>query len=276
MALYGYFGLGSVASTTLAAGAINSTLATSAPAYPGFDIFGRVVDLPWVNSSWALWRGWAMAMTRPAAAPTARTLWPRRQVPVFPFDELYGYDGLQHLVNFHRGSLTSGDTAIDNPSLQQGWGLDATGNWQNFTQFDLTGVAVPLDQQRVSNTANEITSISQTLGTAANWVTPAYDRAGNMITMPQPLAAGSAYAATFDAWQRLMTLTDPSTGHTVQKNQYDGRNFRVARLTYAGGSLSETRYFVFSSQWQVLEQYVAATSLTVPDRQYVWGLRLHR
>ena len=169
--------------------------------------------------------------------------------------------------------MTSGNTAIDNPSLQQGWGLDATGNWQNFTQFDLSGVAVPLDQQRVSNTANEITSISQTVGTAANWVTPSYDRAGNMTTMPQPLAAGSAYVATFDAWQRLMTLTDASTGHTVQKNQYDGRNFRVARLTYTGGSLSETRYFVYSSQWQVLEEYVAATSLTVPDRQYVWGLR---
>ena len=97
--------------------------------------------------------------------------------------------------------------------------------------------------------------------------------AGNMTTMPQPLAAGSSYAATFDAWQRLTTLTDPSTGYTVQKNQYDGRNFRVVRLTYTGGSLTETRYFVFSSQWQVLEEYVATTSLTVPDRQYVWGLR---
>jgi hypothetical protein len=43
--------------------------------------------------------------------------------------------------------------------LQQGWGLDATGNWQDFTQFDLSGVTAPLDQQRVSNTANEITAI---------------------------------------------------------------------------------------------------------------------
>ena len=273
VAAYGYFGLGSVASTTLAAGAINSTLATSAPAYPGFDIFGRVVDLPWVNSSSALVAGLGYGYNQASSRTYRADLMAEATSSSLPFDELYGYDGLQRLVDFHRGSLTSGNTAIDNPSLQQGWGLDATGNWQDFTQFDLTGAIAPLDQQRVSNTANEITAISQTVGTAANWVTPAYDRAGNMVTMPQPLAAGSAYVATFDAWQRLMTLTDPSTGDTVQKNQYDGRNFRVARLTYTGGSLSETRYFVFSSQWQVLEEYVASTSLTVPDRQYVWGLR---
>ena len=189
------------------------------------------------------------------------------------FDELYGNDGVQRLVDFHRGSLTAGNTAIENPSLQQSWDLDATGNWPNFTQFDLSGVLPPLDQQRTSNTANEITLISQTVGGASGWLTPAYDRAGNMTTMPQPPSATSAYVGTVDAWQRLMTLTDPNTGYSVQANQYDGLNRRVARLTYTGGSLSETRYFVFSKQWQVLEEYVAGTSLTVPERQYVWGIR---
>ena len=54
VAAYGYFGLGSMASTTYSDGATViavSTLATNAPAYPGFDLFNRVVDLPWVNGS---------------------------------------------------------------------------------------------------------------------------------------------------------------------------------------------------------------------------------
>ena len=233
VAAYGYFGLGSMASTTYSDGATViavSTLATNAPAYPGFDLFNRVVDLPWVNGSSALIAGLGYGYNQSSSRTYRADL--MAQSLSLSFDELYGNDGVQRLVDFHRGSLTAGNTAIENPSLQQSWNLDATGNWPNFTQFDLSGVLPPLDQQRTSNTANEITLISQTVGGASGWLTPAYDRAGNMTTMPQPLAAGSAYVGTVDAWQRLMTLTDPNTGYMVQANQYDGLNRRVARLTY--------------------------------------------
>jgi RHS repeat-associated protein len=43
----------------------------------------------------------------------------------------------------------------------------------------------------------------------------------------------------------------------------------VARLSYTGGTLSETRDFYQSRWWQVVEERVSGT----PDRQYVWGLR---
>jgi len=40
---------------------------------------------------------------------------------------------------------------------------------------------------------------------------------------------------------------------------------------YSGGSLDHTRHFYYSSQWQVLEERIDAS--TTADRQYVWGVR---
>ena len=58
-------------------------------------------------------------------------------------------------------------------------------------------------QQRVSNPANEITAIAATRG--RRWATPAYDRNGNMTTIPQPsLADHRRSPASFDAWNRLV------------------------------------------------------------------------
>ncbi len=140
VAAYGYFGLGSVASTTLAAGAISSTLA-SGSSYPGFDLFGRVVDLSWVNSSSALLAGFGYGYNQASNRTYRADL--MAQSLSLAFDELYGNDGLQRLTAFHRGALTDGNASINNPSLQQSWGLDATGNWQDFRQFDLTGSLAP-------------------------------------------------------------------------------------------------------------------------------------
>src|SRR5690606_19852886 len=94
------------------------------------------------------------------------------------FDELYEYDGLHRLKKFHRGRLTDDNQAITDPTLQQGWMLDATGNWRNFTQNDQADASQTLDQQRIANRVNEITQIARTVG--PDWATPAYDRNGNM------------------------------------------------------------------------------------------------
>ena len=82
------------------------------------------------------------------------------------FDELYGYDGLQRLLAFARGTLTSGNVApIVSPKLQQSWRLDATGNWDAFGNLDLATAANSFVQQRTSNSANEITAIAATVTT---------------------------------------------------------------------------------------------------------------
>ena len=116
-----------------------------------------------------------------------------------------------------------------------------------------------LVQQRVSNTANEITAVGATVG--AVWQTPAYDRNGNMTTIPQPASPTSGFAGVFDAWNRLVALSGVAT------YGYDG----LHRRTYSLVS-GVYRFFYYSDQWQVLEEYLS-TSLIAPDRQYVWGLR---
>ena len=146
---------------------------------------------------------------------------------------------------------------------------------------------------------NEITGISTPTGT--QWATPAYDRAGNMTTIPttdasvvtkgwenltidewssltadgwSTLQVGTttgAYAATYDAWNRLVTLVDVATSNTVQQNQYDARTFRTEVLTYTGGVLTETRHAYFTSGWQNIEERVGTAATA--NKQFVWGIR---
>lgn len=57
-------------------------------------------------------------------------------------------------------------------------------------------------------TINEITGISATTG--PTWVTPEYDPAGNMTTIPQPKEPTTHFSATYDAWNRMVRLTKPA------------------------------------------------------------------
>jgi hypothetical protein len=50
------------------------------------------------------------------------------------------------------------------------------------------------------------------------------------------------FGATYDAWNRLVKLTDGGTGQTTEQYQYDGRNYRTVMQTYTSGTLSETRH----------------------------------
>jgi RHS repeat-associated protein len=152
-------------------------------------------------------------------------------------------------------------------NFSQCWGLDATGNWQNFRQDD-TGLGVwDLIQGRTENPVNEITALSTSVG--ASWVAPSYNLAGNMTTLPRPGAPTLRYTATYDAWNHLTKMAANSV--TVAQYAYDGLGRRTVKLTYTGGILSETRDFYYSdpSRWQVLEERVSG----VVNRQYVWGMR---
>jgi RHS repeat-associated protein len=157
--------------------------------------------------------------------------------------------------------LSSGDgvnSTINNVSFAQDWALDATGNWSNFRQLDTTTAANNLDQQRTSNQVNEITGLAQRYG--ATWVTPAYDRAGNMTTIPGGNNPTIVMGGTYDAWNRLVSISGVAT------YAYDGTNRRITQ-TVSG----TTRHYYYSSQWQVLEERVGTS--TTPDRQFVWGQR---
>ncbi len=131
------------------------------------------------------------------------------------------------------------------------------GNWSNYTQ---TGGATSIDQDRDTNSLNQITDYNST----STWAKPAYDAAGNMTTMPEPGSEDTALNCTYDAWNRLVEVQSGST--VLATYSYDGLNRRITET--AGG---HTTAFFYDTNDQVLEERVdGATSANV---QYVWGLR---
>src|SRR5882762_3779291 len=97
-------------------------------------------------------------------------------------DEAYSYDNINRLKEMQRGNL-SGGVITGTPSREMDYTLDPTGNWSAYIT-KLSG-STDLSQTRTASKANEITAINASTG--AVWVTPVYDPAGNMTTMPQPV-----------------------------------------------------------------------------------------
>jgi RHS repeat-associated protein len=286
---YAYLGLNSFVTVQYPEPGIEYNLATGAGAnrYAGLDRYGRITELLWQRTDVSSSSSSSSSGSGPGNAlvhlkygydrASNRTY--RKDIVAKSygkdFDELYEYDGLHRLKKFHRGRLVDNNTAIESPTLQQGWQLDATGNWRNFTQNDQADADQTLDQQRLHNRVNEITQIARTVG--ENWATPEYDRNGNMTVIPQPKDMTAVYQGTWDAWNRLVKLDDGPT--SVQANRYDGLNRRVSQATS-----EEDRDYFYSNAWQVLEEgSVGASSSTsssssgsnpsVADRQFVWGAR---
>ena len=71
--------------------------------------------------------------------------------------------------------------------------------------------------------ASKMNGIIETAG--SSWVTPAYNAAGNMTTIPQPADPTTSFTATYDAWNRLVKLVDGS--NTVAEYEYDGAKRRT-------------------------------------------------
>jgi len=158
---------------------------------------------------------------------------------------------------------------VTHESFAECWSLDPTGNWKKYLEDGNGDGTWDLNQARTSNEANEITDITESTG--PSWVTPAYSKAGNMTTMPQPADPTNSYAATYDAWNRLVKLVDGA--NTVAEYEYDGAKRRIIHTRYDAGTLTHTShlYYTEPNKWQIIEERVD-TSPTA-EQQYVWGLR---
>jgi hypothetical protein len=103
---------------------------TNGPAgdqYNGLDLFNRVVDVRWINSSNAdinrFKYGFSLASNR---------LWRQNVVASSGgFDEQYTYDGIYQVKNRKRGTL-SGGVITGTPVEEEQLTFDPTGNWPGY------------------------------------------------------------------------------------------------------------------------------------------------
>src|SRR5205814_941374 len=130
--------------------------------YTGLDRFGRVIDQNWVNGT----TGLSTDRLQYGHDRDGNVLYRQNLVDAV-FSELYGYDDLNQLTGFQRGTLNGTHTGlVGSPTRSQGWSPDALGNFDSVTTDGST-------QTRSHNQQNEITSIS-----GAGAVT--YDANGNL------------------------------------------------------------------------------------------------
>ena len=278
LADYSYLGLGTFIETDYTEPEIKWTMVGMAGGndpdtgdiYRGFDRFTRVKDNYWYDYGSSS----DVDRIKYGYDRNGSRLWRQNMVAGAAgkhFDELYAYDLIDRLKSMQRGDLNANKDAITNKQFAQDWALDSTGNWRNFHEDD-DGAGWDLNQQRTSNKVNEITDIAETLG--VSWVTPVHSKAGNMTTIPKPADPTAAFYATYDAWNRLVTIEEDdgmSGTWTVAEYEYDGIKRRSVKEVYASGVLDETRDFFYTepSTWQVIEERVDSSSDA--ERQFVWG-----
>jgi RHS repeat-associated protein len=95
-----------------------------------------------------------------------------------------------------------------------------------------------------------------------------------MTLLPQPKSPGKLWAATYDAWNRLVKVVNDDNDRDVQQIEYDPLNRRIVKQAdFDGdGSFNEVRHYYYSDQWQVVEERVGSDPLTARvDVQYVWN-----
>ena len=235
--------------------------------YAGMDRFGRIKDCRWYNTD----AEEDAVRLKYSYDRDSNRLWRQDDVARSlsqNFDELYTYDSLQRLKTMQRGLLNSTHTSISSQTYGQCWNLDATENWTGMKQAE-GGSAWTLEQARTANPVNEITDITNSVGSA--WAQPAYDPAGNMTTIPQPGDPANSFTASWDAWNRLVRLEDASTSQTVAEYQYDAENRRILKKLYTSGTLDQTRHIYLSDQNQVLEERIDTSTDAV--LQNIWSLQ---
>lgn len=249
--------------------------------YTGLDRFSRITDHPWTNESTST----TLSQFQYGYDRNSNRLYRadlEAQSQSKDFDELYTYDSLDRLDLMKRGLLNTAKNGIQSGTLgfEQDWDLDPVGNWATFEQDSTGAGSFDLTQERQHNRVNEITDISEQ-PSEPQWLTPAYDPAGNTTTFPQGGSGGDpskGFTAKYDAWNRLCKVTDPaigSFGGTVAEYEYDARGFRIRRREYdpATGAYQKCYDDYFNRRWQLLETRVTTSTTAVATdvyEQYVW------
>jgi len=214
--------------------------------YTGLDRFGRVVEVNWVNSSTQT----STDDFQYGYDENGNVLYKDNMLDP-SMSELYhasgagnGYDGLNQLTAFARGTLSASQQGgqldtVSNPSETESWTLDALGNFPTVT----------LNGAPTSETINQQNEV-----TADGSASLTYDKNGNTLT------DNNGNSFKYNAWNQIVSASH--SGTTIAAYSVDGLGRRATENE--GGTLADV---YFSAQWQVVEEDVA-NSMT---NQYVWS-----
>ena len=239
--------------------------------YSGLDQFGQVVDQNWVVDSASVDR-YQYGYDRNGNRLYRDNILSRSNGELYHANgPTAGYDGLDRLTDFRRGTLSASGSVLDTVTTAShtlNWSLDQLGNWVSNTT---DGGPV---QTRTHTAANEINGIS------GSWIVPGYDTAGNMTSGPQPGSESSNQLnLVYDAWNRVVAVTKTTgsgTGATttsVATYVYNGLNQRIRKVDQTKSPNVTTDYY-YNEAWQVLEeQQTMGTGSTTTYAQYVWDPR---
>ena len=262
---YSYLGLGTIVQRNRPNG-VNLTLARlntsegtgdGGDQYIGLDRFGRVVDQRWTTSG-----GTAADRFQYGYDQGGNVLYKNNLVFSLA-SELYhpngtgnglGYDALNRMVSFTRGTLTASNGTLDTvtvanqdtnlPQHTETWNLDVLGNWTGNSAITIDGT----NQNRSVDSRNRYTAVG------GNSVTS--DNIGNIVQDE----TGLKYV--YDIWNRVVKVEN-SSGGVLETYTYDAFGRRITETP--NGQTTKDLYFDGS---KVIEEQQAGTT----TNQYVWGL----
>ena len=207
------------------------------------------------------------------------------------WDETYAYDGLNRVVQYNRGSLSSGVISGTNLKFQQTWTLDALGNSTGFSQTNndttLTGSQWgTFAQTRTANAANEITGTTGTSGTGGAFAGTSYDASGNQTLGGEGDSPTTQLGYVYDGWNRLVGVGANHDGDLNDagdvRYSYDGTGRRITKFVDNANDGSDasgtTEEYYQDEQNQVLEVRSGTVTGGVktingnPKERYLWDL----
>jgi RHS repeat-associated protein len=251
--------------------------------YTGLDRFGRVSDQNYLNTN----SGTSLTSTdrfQYGYDQNSNVMYKNNLVSSSN-SELYhangtnaGYDSLNRLTNFQRGTLASGNTSISgSPSATRNWTLDAQGNWS----ANADGNSYTVNAQNQYATVTSGACCCCCCSSSGTTLSFAYDNDGNLTSRPTFWCNVPSHADTFtyDAWDREanFTHTESSSVQTLAEQTFNidalGRRVQVVVTDtgfFAGTAPTDDLYY--STSGQVLEDdNVHTAGGGYNQMQFVWS-----
>ncbi len=248
--------------------------------YDGIDPFGRAVEMHWraLGTDAFTYDRFAYGYLTTGAISHRVNL----TMGATSFSETYAYDKLGMLAQVMRGSWNPTNQSIvtTEGSASWAWSLDQVGNWSANTFSPMGGNVQTVNQRRLHRLDSTIADPEYFGGPAIQgtpaWLSPVYDPAGNMVSVPTPGQESMAIDLQYDAWNRITAAFydsndngryDRSTDMLLVAYTYDALGRRIAKRTEVA-----QQFYYYDTASRLVEVRRDNTPDGWVQQQYVWDL----